>query len=225
MYCWNCEPPTSYQSFNLHIFLAKSISREEIVLSMEKVFVALRHMQQENQFLHESITHSYGNQTLIMFGSIPKKPQISLPKKFDDTCSKFQSFINQIHFIIQLHQHRYPNDQTQVGLIGTLLSGTTLTWFTPLLECQSPFLNNFEAFLKNFGASFDDSNKEHTTLLEICHFVTILCNWFSVATDTCNWKLAQLPKTSCKKIAVASNSLYMTTVRLGYTVSSTHILH
>jgi hypothetical protein len=34
-----------------------------------------------------------------------------------------------------------------------------------------------------------------------------------------------LPKTSCKKIAVASNSLYMTTVRLGYTVSSTHILH
>jgi hypothetical protein len=60
------------------------------------------------------------------------------------------------------------------------------------------------------------------TLLEIYHFATVLCNWFSVATDTCNWKLAQLPKTNCRIIAVTSDSPY---IRLGYTVSSTHILH
>jgi hypothetical protein len=69
-----------------------------------------------------------------MFGSILKEPQINLPKKFDGTCSKFQGFVNQIHLIIQLHQHHYLNDWTQVGLIGTLLLGTTLAWFTPLLE-------------------------------------------------------------------------------------------
>jgi hypothetical protein len=50
------------------------------------------------------------------------------------------------------------------------------------------------------------------TLLEICHFATVLCNWFSVTSDTCNWKFAQLPKTSCIKIAVASDSLYMTSI-------------
>jgi len=110
-----------------------------------------------------------------MFGSIPKKPQISLPKKFDDTCSKFQGFVNQIRFIIQLHQHRYPNDHTQVGLIGTLLLGTTLTWFTLLLECQSPLLNIFEAFLEEFGASFDDSNKEHITTNKLQTFCQGTC--------------------------------------------------
>jgi len=43
-------------------------------------------------------------------------------------------------------------------------------------------------------------------LLEIWHFATILCNWFSVACDTCNWKFAQLPKTSCMKFVVTCNS-------------------
>jgi hypothetical protein len=50
------------------------------------------------------------------------------------------------------------------------------------------------------------------TLLEICHFATILCNWFSVACDTCNYKFAQLRKTSCIKIVVASDSPYMTSI-------------
>jgi hypothetical protein len=38
-----------------------SISKEEIILSMEEIIVALRHMQQENQSLCESITHLQGN--------------------------------------------------------------------------------------------------------------------------------------------------------------------
>jgi hypothetical protein len=82
---------------------------------------------------------------------------------FDGTCSKFRSFVNRICFIIQLHQHCYLNDWTQVGLIGTLLLGTTITWFTPFLECQFPLLNNFEAFLKEFVVFFYDSDKKCTT--------------------------------------------------------------
>jgi hypothetical protein len=58
-----------------------------------------------------------------------KEPQINLPKKFDGTCSKFRGFI------IQLHQHCYPNDQTRVGIIDTLLSSIYLTWFVPFLKC------------------------------------------------------------------------------------------
>jgi len=78
---------------------------------------------------------------------------------FNITCSKFQGFVNQICFIIQLHEHYYRDDWTQVGLIGTLLSSATLAWFAPLLDCQSPFLNNFKAFLKKIGVSFIDLNK------------------------------------------------------------------
>jgi hypothetical protein len=44
------------------------------------------------------------------------------------------------------------------------------------------------------------------TLLEIWHFATVLCNWFPVACDTCNWKFAQLRTTSCMKFAVACDS-------------------
>jgi hypothetical protein len=43
-------------------------------------------------------------------------------------------------------------------------------------------------------------------LLEIWHFATVLCNWFPVACDTCNWKFAQLRTTSCMKFAVACDS-------------------
>jgi hypothetical protein len=59
-----------------------------------------------------------------------------------------------MRIIIQLHQHRYPNDQTQVRLISTLLSCIGLAWFALLLECQFPLLNNFQTFIENFAASF-----------------------------------------------------------------------
>jgi hypothetical protein len=46
-----------------------------------------------------------------------------------------------------------------IGAINTLLSGTSLTWFTPFSKFQSPLLNNFEAFKKNFGVSFGNPDK------------------------------------------------------------------
>jgi hypothetical protein len=76
---------------------------------------------------------------------------------------KISRFHQPLHFIIQLHQHRYPNDQTQVGFINTLLLNIFLTWFTPFLEHHSPLLNNFESFVEEFSASFGDLNKECTS--------------------------------------------------------------
>jgi hypothetical protein len=40
---------------------------------MEEVLVALKHMQLENQSIHECITHLQGNQTSTTFGSIQKE--------------------------------------------------------------------------------------------------------------------------------------------------------
>jgi hypothetical protein len=42
---WNYELPTSCQTFDLHISLAMSISREEILPSMEEILVAVKHVQ------------------------------------------------------------------------------------------------------------------------------------------------------------------------------------
>jgi hypothetical protein len=64
-----------------------------------------------------------------MTSSQVKEAQINLFHKFDGTFSKFRSFSNQVQLIIWLHPHHYPNGPAQVGLIGMLLSGTTLANF------------------------------------------------------------------------------------------------
>jgi hypothetical protein len=76
-----------------------------------------------------------------------------------------------MHLVIQLHSHRYPNALVQVGLVSTLLLSTTSMWFAPLLECQSPSLNNFETFVEQFNAIFGDSNIECTTKISYDHFI------------------------------------------------------
>ncbi len=84
--------------------------------------------------------------------------------------SKFWSFINYVCLVIWLHPHHYPYGSAQVRLINILLLGTTLTWFTQLLERQSSLLNNFEAFLKKFIATFGNSNRKCTSTSKLRSF-------------------------------------------------------
>ena len=86
---------------------------------------------------------------------ITKETKIGLPMKFDGTRSQFRGFLNQVCLVIQMHHSRYPTDTSRVGLVRTLLSGTTLAWFTRLLEKGSPLINNFE-FIIDFKACFGD---------------------------------------------------------------------
>ena len=54
-----------------------------------------------------------------------------------------------------------------IALIGTLLSGTTLAWFSPLLEKYSPLLNDFEGFIEEFTACFGEVHKRKIADFEI----------------------------------------------------------
>ena len=98
---------------------------------------------------------------------IHKEPKIGLAMKFDRTRSQFRGFLNQVRLVIQMHPSRYPTDVSRVGLVGTLLSGSTLAWFAPLLENESPLLNNFEEFLNEFKACFRDTNSIRTEINKI----------------------------------------------------------
>ena len=93
--------------------------------------------------------------------------KISLPAKFDGTRSLFRVFWNQVGLVIQVHPNRYLADAARVGLVGTLLRGTTLAWFAPLLEKKSPLLEDFEAFVKDFQASFRDTDNTRTAINKI----------------------------------------------------------
>ena len=98
---------------------------------------------------------------------IHKEPKIGLPTKFDGSRSQFRGFLNQVRLVIQMHPSRYPTDASRVGLVGTLLSGTALAWFAPLLEKNSPLLNNFEEFISEFKACFGDTDSIRTAINKI----------------------------------------------------------
>ena len=80
---------------------------------------------------------------------------------------QFRGFLNQVRLVIQMHPSRYPNDVSRVGLVGMLLRGSALAWFAPLLEKESPLLNNFEEFLNAFKASFGDTDSIRTSINKI----------------------------------------------------------
>ncbi len=102
--------------FTMFIIICMYI--EEMVASMEEVLVALKHMQQKNQALREFVAHLQSVQASTSLGCVPmtpsevKEPWISLLDRFDGTCSKFWSFINQMWLVIRLHPHHYPNGPT-----------------------------------------------------------------------------------------------------------------
>ena len=120
----------------------------ERVRQLEAIVQALR---QQGPSLHDS----------------PKEPKLSLPAKFDGAQSQFRGFLNQVRLVIQMHPSRYPTDISRVGLVGTLLTGTALSWFAPLFEKESPLLQNFNSFIEELQASFGDSDSARTALNKI----------------------------------------------------------
>lgn len=49
------------------------------------------------------------------------------------SCSKFRGFVSQMCLVIRFYFHSYLTGPTEVGIIGILLLGMALAWFTPLL--------------------------------------------------------------------------------------------
>jgi hypothetical protein len=74
-------------------------------------------------------------------------------QNFEVSLTKYVSSSNFITTTIKM-------TRPQVRLISTLLLGILLAWFVLILERQSLLLNNFKTFLKKFGASFYDLDKE-----------------------------------------------------------------
>ena len=107
------------------------------------------------------------HQQASMQQSSPKEPKICLPGKFDGNRSQFRGFLNQVRLVIHMHPNRYPTDTARVGLVGTLLTGTTLAWFAPLLEKKSPLLQDFEGFINEFQANFGDTDSVRTAINKI----------------------------------------------------------
>lgn len=71
---------------------------------------------------------------------------------------------------ILMQPFHYSTPASQVGLVGTIFSGTTLAWFSPLLERNSPLLYNFNGFMTKFAACFGEVDKVKVAKLAIKNF-------------------------------------------------------
>ena len=76
--------------------------------------------------------------------------------------------MNQVQLINILQPQRYPTDATCVELVGTLLTGSTLSWFAPLFEKNAAILSNFETFLEAFSEAFGEHDKIRSGTTKIC---------------------------------------------------------
>ena len=145
-------------------FASLELENQRLLEDLQKVSV-------EKQKIHDEFTRRVQQlesaivalqQLKVDSQGVLKEPKISLPAKFDGSRAHFRGFINQVRLVIQMHPMRYPADSSQVGLVGTLLTGTALSLFAPLLEANSPLLNNFEEFIKEFKACFGDTDSVRT---------------------------------------------------------------
>ena len=98
---------------------------------------------------------------------LTKESQVSLLDKFNGNHSKFRAFVNQIQLIFQPQPQRYPTAEAQVGFIGILLSGAILSWFSLLLEKNSPILANLNNFLAEFNNTFRDTDSIQTATIKL----------------------------------------------------------
>ncbi len=170
---------------------------------LTQILAALQHLLQENAVLRDSVTHLQNQPpppapVPPALAMVALEPHISLPKKFDGTCFKFQGFVSQVRLIMQLHPRRYFDDTTCVGFVGTLLTRIAAAWFTPILETSSPLLQDFNAFMAEFEAVFGDSDKARTSTNKLrrlqqgtCSAIVYASEFRQLACDV-NWGEAAL---------------------------------
>ena len=130
--------------------------------NLEQILAVVQQFQHENGNLQNSIQELQVATTVIPHPIVDPyvvEPNVSLLDKFNVTRSPLRRIINQICLIIRLQPRRYSDDFRQVGLIGTLLTGQAQAWFAPLVETSSPLLNDFQAFLTEFEATFGETDK------------------------------------------------------------------
>lgn len=128
-----------------------------------QVVAALQHLQQENAALKEHLLHLKST-----VNALPQprgdphptpEPKVALPAKYAGDRESFRAFTSQIRLVLRMQPHTYAADTSRVGLVGSLLTGAALGWFSPLIETNSPLLEDFEAFMAEFKSVFGDTDR------------------------------------------------------------------
>ncbi len=132
---------------------------------MAYVLEKLERIQTQNTWLREKYDKLRTDAAAAP--SRAKEARISLPDKFDGTRSLYRGFIGQVKNVICVHSSHYVTGRERVGLIGSLLTKAAQSWFTPLVEKNSPLLDNYEEFLRQFEAIFGEHDRSRVAAQKI----------------------------------------------------------
>ena len=65
-----------------------------------------------------------------------------------------------------------------IGLVGILLTRTTLAWFSPFLKKKFPILENVDTLINEFQASFGNNSKLYRLDIGCNAYELQRCTWF-----------------------------------------------
>ena len=101
--------------------------------SLPQILAALEQLQAENATLRQSLLELQSATSLVTptttldppppYQEPNYEPTVSLPDKFNGTCSRLRGFLNQIRLIIRLPPRRYATGSHQVSFLGSLSTG------------------------------------------------------------------------------------------------------
>uniref|UniRef100_I3N8R5 Retrotransposon Gag like 3 n=1 Tax=Ictidomys tridecemlineatus TaxID=43179 RepID=I3N8R5_ICTTR len=81
---------------------------------------------------------------------------LEYPLAFNGDAQKLPEFLIQLSSYMRVRGHLYPTEAALVSFIGNRFSGEAGRWFQPLLDIQSPLLEQFESFLQVLLDTFDN---------------------------------------------------------------------
>ena len=123
---------------------------QQIQFGIKERHLLLGHLQElSNQYSLISTKTFSGNRL---------EPKMPLPEKFDGIPKKFRDFKASVETIFQFQPSRFYDDKIKIGFLGTLLSGTALSWYRSYYEVQDSILEDYDQFMDLFSQTFSDPN-------------------------------------------------------------------
>ncbi|XP_069895170.1 retrotransposon Gag-like protein 3 [Dipodomys merriami] len=81
---------------------------------------------------------------------------LEYPLAFSGDAQKLPEFLIQLSSYMRVRGHLYPTEAALVSFVGNRFSGEARRWFQPLLDIQSPLLEQFESFIQVLQDTFDN---------------------------------------------------------------------
>nr|KAF6492944.1 retrotransposon Gag like 3 [Molossus molossus] len=118
---------------------------------------------------------------------------LEYPLAFNGNAQKLPEFLVQLNSYMRVRGHLYPTEAALVSFVGNRFSGEAGRWFQPLVDIQSPLLEQFESFIQVLQDTFDnpenveDANHRIRQLCQGEDPVHLYATHFHLIAQELNW--------------------------------------